>query len=277
MAVTPALGACPQTLTFDAASTGVTLQVVAPPELGRAALGLARASIEGVEAACSSAGPLQQVNAEPDEWHEVPPPLYLALERAARVHELTGGLVDPRVRAPGADPTRVGPWHPAFDPEGLTVRLGSAVDLGGVGSALAVDLASGALAGAGDVHLAQVGTARRCAGRGPDGDGWRAPVDDPAGSSAALAVLRSDDRAVGTSTGHGPGLLAVTVLAADTVTAWAWSRALALAGADEAAELASAQELAALWVDDAHCLHLTPEAAARVLWLAPTLDVRDAV
>jgi thiamine biosynthesis lipoprotein ApbE len=278
MAVTPALGARPQTLTFGALGTTVTLQVVAAAEIGRAALALARAAAEGVESACAPAagGPLEQVNAEPDAWHVVPPPLYLALERGARAYELTGGLADPRVRA-RRDTTvaDAAPWRPDFDPERLAVRLGGPVELGEIGRALAVDLASAALAGAGDVHLVDAGRNCRFGGHGPEGSGWRVAIEDPAGATGPLAVLRGDDRAVGTSRQRRGALVASTVLAAEASTAHAWSRALLVAGADEAPGLAAAHELAALWVDESRCLHMTPEAAAHVLWLAPGVDVRD--
>jgi thiamine biosynthesis lipoprotein ApbE len=279
MAVTPALGTRTQTLTFGAFGTTMTLAVVGPAEIGRAALALARAAAEGVETACTppDGSPLGLVNAEPDSWHVVPPPLYLALERAARAYELTAGLADPRVRPRrNATVADAAPWRPAFDPERLAVRLdGTPVELGAVAKALAVDLASAALAGAGDVHLVDAGRDCRFGGHGPDRNGWRVAVEDPAGATEPLAVLRADDRAVATSQGRAPGLIACTVLASETSTAQAWSSALLLTGADEAPGLAATHELAALWVDEDRCLHVTPEAAARVLWLAPEVDVRD--
>lgn len=273
-------GARSQTFTFGALATTVTLQVVAPPDTGRAALALARAAIDGVGTACclTADSPLGTANAAPDAWHVVPPQLYLALERAARAHELTGALFDPRVPPAGA-PTHVGPWRPAFDADRLAVRLGGTpVDLGGISTGIAVDLASAALSAVGDVHLVDAGRGRRFAGHGPDGDGWRVAVEDPSGATGCFAVLRADDRAVATSSRPGRedgGLLAATVLDRETTSAQAWSSALLVAGADDVRELATAHDLAAIWVDDARCLHLTPDAAARVVWLAPELDVRD--
>ena len=279
MSLVARTGARSQTFTFGALGTTVTLQVVAPPDTGRAALALARAAIDGVATACSRTAdsPLGTANAAPDAWHVVPPQLYLALERAARAHELTGALFDPRLPPAGA-PAHVGPWRPAFDADRLAVRLGAPVDLGGIGTGIAVDLASAALSGVGDVHLVDAGRGRRFSGHGPDGDGWRVALEDPAGATGRLAVLRGDDRAVATSSKparEDGGLLAATVLDRETTTAQAWSSALLVAGAGDVRELATAHDLAAIWVDDERCLHLTPDAAAHVVWLAPELDVRD--
>src|SRR4051794_20624552 len=255
----PALGARPQTFTFGALGTTVTLRVVAPPDTGRAALALARATIEGVGAACApdAGSPLALANAEPQAWHVVPPQLYLALERAARAHETTAGLFDPRVR-PLTPPCHAGPWRPEFDPDRLAVRFGGiALDLGGISTGLAVDLASAVLAGVGDVHLVDAGRGQRFAGQGPDGDGWRLAVEDPAGATGQLAVLRADDRAVAMSSERARadgGLVAATVIGHETAIAQAWSNALLVAGADEAPGLAAVHDLAALWVDDARCL-----------------------
>ena len=196
MSLVARTGARSQTFTFGALGATVTLQVVAPPDTGRAALALARAAIDGVATACSRTAdsPLGTANAAPDAWHVVPPQLYLALERAARAHELTGALFDPRLPPAGA-PAHVGPWRPAFDADRLAVRLGAPVDLGGIGTGIAVDLASAALSGVGDVHLVDAGRGRRFSGHGPDGDGWRVALEDPAGATGRLAVLRADDRA----------------------------------------------------------------------------------
>jgi thiamine biosynthesis lipoprotein len=254
----------------------------------------------------------------------VPSALYVALERAARAHVLTGGLFDPRVLRPlvalGYDrslpfhdgpvelpapesrppaPAADGPWRPDFDADRCAVHLGGTpLDLGGIGKGLAVDLASAALGGAGGVHGVDAGGDCRFAGPGPDGDGWRVAVEDPFGSAGAVAVLRADDRGVSTSsvrlrswragdrtvhhivdprtgTSADGGLRAVTVLASDTATAEAWSKALLVAGAVDAPGIAAEHELTALWVDDDRRLHLTPAAAAHVLWLAPGIDVQD--
>jgi thiamine biosynthesis lipoprotein len=223
-----AIGTRTQTLTFGAMSTTVTLSVVAAPVAGRSALAEARAAIERVEADCTrfADSPLVRVNAAPDQWHVVPPELYLALEQAARAHVLTGGLFDPRVlrtlvalgydrslpfregpvsvaapaAVPPAPPAAGGPWRPNFDPARLAIHLGgSPVDLGGIGKGIAVDRAALELAETGGAHLVDAGGDCRFGGNGPDGGGWRVAVEDPFGSGGPLAVLRADDLGVATS------------------------------------------------------------------------------
>ena len=208
----------------------------------------------------------------------MPPQLYLALERAARAHELTGPPLSTRVCPRPGLPRTSGRGAPRSTPTASPCASAPPSIWAASAPRSRSTSASAALSGVGDVHLVDAGRGRRFSGRGPDGDGWRVALEDPAGATGRLAVLRADDRAVATSSRparEDAGLLAATVLDRETTTAQAWSSALLVAGTGDVRELATAHDLTAIWVDDERCLHLTPDAAAHVVWLAPELDVRD--
>ena len=181
-------------------------------------------------------------------------------------------------------------WQPRFGTDGRSVRLGPIpVDLGGIGKGLAVRWATQALAGAGRAVLVEAGGDVGAAGAGPDGDGWKVGVEDPRGGSDPVAVLSVTDLACATSsirirrwragdepvhhlidprTGRpgGPGLLAVTVVAADPARAETWSKSLFLGGADGVRTLALARDLAALWVHGDGTVGTTPAMDELVVW-----------
>ena len=229
----------PATLAFRAMNTNVTLQVVADGDAATEALTSAAWVFDRTERACTRfdpVSPLMQANAAPDEWHEVPPECFMAVQEAFRAHLLTGGLFDPRVlRAlvdlgydrtlpfglgdveipdarepsglaaapPGRTPTGgAAPrsWQPRFDGARNAVRLGpDPVDLGGIGKGLAVRWAARELARAGSVYLVDAGGDCRLGGGGPEGDGWRVGIEDPTGQPLPIAVLGLHDASVATS------------------------------------------------------------------------------
>ena len=182
------------------------------------------------------------------------------------------------------------PWRPGFDPDSSAVRIGPfPVDLGGIGKGLAVRWAAEALTGQAESFLIEAGGDLITAGPGPEGDGWRASVEDPLGGEPPVAVLDVTDQGCATSsirlrswrvdgrlvhhlldplTGEpgGEGLLSVTVLAPDPAWAEVRSKMLFLAGRSGIAAMASEQNLAALWVDvDGHVASSSAMAEA-LLW-----------
>lgn len=211
-----------------AMASEVTLRVVRPTSSAQDAVDAALAVFGRVEVACTRfdpTSPLMRANADPDRWHAVPAVLRSALTEAARAHEETAGLFDPRVlkilTGWGYDrslpfeaarlsfpqevqPERADPppaWRPEFRADGR-VRLGpDPIDLGGIGKGLAVRWAAAELAGAGvgEAYLIDAGGDLYASGPGPDGDGWRIGVEDPLGGADPLAVLALTDVACATS------------------------------------------------------------------------------
>jgi thiamine biosynthesis lipoprotein len=309
-----------RTMTFPAMATRVTLRVSDPAPGVEEALAAARAVFARVETACTRfdpESPLMRANADPAGWHAVPEECYLAVAEAARAHRETGGLFDPRVLdtlvALGYDrtlPFRTGvaltrtgqsitartpagasPWRPGLDPDHRAIRLGAhRIDLGGIGKGLAVRLAARALAGAGGGHLIEAGGDCHVAGDGPDGDGWRIGVEDPAGGAEPVAVLRLTGTGCATSslrvrswrvdgatvhhlidprTGRSAegGLRSVTVLDPDPARAEVWSKSLLIAGRGRIAGLAARRRLAALWVDRDGQVTASAAMAPYVIWM----------
>lgn len=321
--------------TVRAMATDVHVRVVRPAPAAAAAVDRAVEVFARVEAACTRfdpGSPLMRANARPRDWHEVPAELYAALAEAARAHQETGGLFDPRVlpvlrsygydrtlpfhdgpvellgppgpatgrhrqRPPGEQPAQGNPvpgrpWRPGLDPERQAVRIGPvAVDLGGIGKGLAVRWAAERLTGVGSASLVEAGGDLFAAGPGPDGDGWRVAVEDPAGGAEPVAVLRLVDAACATSsirirkwtvggrtvhhlidprTGEAGGgeLLAVTVVGADPAWAEVWSKALFLTGRGGLRQLADERGLAALWVDGDGTVGTSRAAKPYLLWQA---------
>ena len=192
--------------------------------------------------------------------------------------------------APPAPPTPAGPWLPGLDPESSAVRLGpDPIDLGGIGKGMAVRMAADELRGAGVAALVEAGGDCHLAGPGPEGDGWKVAVEDPRGSDEPAAVLQLADVACATSsvrlrtwqvdgrtvhhlvdprTGEPgrSGLVAVTVVSEDAARAEVWSKALLLAGPDEAAVLADRHQLAALWIDEEAQLTCSAQMQPLVIW-----------
>lgn len=166
-----------------------------------------------------------------DEWHEVPPLLFEALERALSLAEQTGGAYDPTV-APLLDawgfgtlgrrfepPTaqqietaraRVGWSKVKLDPVGRRVRRpqGVVIDLSSMTHGLAADHIARYLQDAGITrYLVDVGGEFR-AGAAPAGRPWRIAIERPPGRWDAprpegtpppLRVLQLQDAGIATS------------------------------------------------------------------------------
>ncbi|MBW4029693.1 MAG: FAD:protein FMN transferase [Acidobacteria bacterium] len=180
---------------------------------------------------------------------------------------------DVRVGARTVARAHRGAWRPRFRAHKCDVWLGDAVELGGIGKGLAVRWASDVLAPRLRDYLIEAGGDCYLAGRAPDGEPWRVGVEDPGGATTPVAVLALSDRAVATSSTRlrhwrvgeqrahhlidprtgacgGDGLVAVTVVGADTARAEVDSKVLFLAGREAIADAAAATGVAALWCDD---------------------------
>ncbi len=206
------------------------------------------------------------------------------------------GPVSLDIAVPPAPAAPRSPWLPGLDPVRSAVCLGpDPIDLGGIGKGLAVRMAADKLLGAGMAALVEAGGDCHLVGAGPEGDGWNVAVEDPRGSDVPAAVLQVTDVACATSsvrlrtwnvdgssvhhlvdprTGAPgrSGLVAVTVVADDAARAEVWSKALLLAGADEAAALADRHQLAALWIDEQARVTCSPQMQPLVIWRPDHVD-----
>lgn len=311
------------TRSFRAMASPVTLRVVDPGPQASIQLDRAEQLVREVERTCSRFDPasaLSRANADPHRWHTVPATLAAAVQEAARAHRESSGLFDPRVLGvllgwgydrtlpfasgsvevdvPAGGPisaARVGttgPWQPEVVQDGDAWLLhlgGHPIDLGGIGKGLAVRWAAVALEGAGRGHLVDAGGDCALRGVGPDGEGWRVGVEDPAGGPDPVLVLETTDTGCATSstrlrrwrtgagavhhlvdprTGRpgGAGLAAVTVLAPDPAWAEVASKGLFLAGAAKVGERAAELDLAAAWVSEDGAVCTTPAMDASVIW-----------
>ena len=308
---------------FRCMAVDVTVRLVGARTDPRAAAEKAEAVFRSVEKACTRfdpTSPLMRANAAAQNWHRVPAVCFDALREAAQAHVDTGGRFDPRVlselAALGYDkslPFGDGPvdlgrrarshegrtlrirsaWSPEFDRSRSAVRIGPfPVDLGGIGKGLAVRWAAEALRGHADSFLVEAGGDLITMGPGPQGDGWRAAVEDPRGGDQPLAVLDVTDRACATSsirlrswrvngrlvhhlldplTGQpgGAGLLSVTVLGPDAAWAEVRSKTLFLAGREHIAAAAADEGVPALWVDVDGRTYTSPALRDALLWQAP--------
>lgn len=159
----------------------------------------------------------------------VEPRLFRLLERAARLHALTGGAFDPTVgplmrawgftgdggRVPDEETLaearrRTGMRHVRLDAETYTVafeRPGMSLDLGGIGKGYAIDEAVLVLKEAGVAHaLLHGGTSTAYAfGRPREAEAWKVAVPAPgdAGGDDLLAVATLRDEALSVSAVSG--------------------------------------------------------------------------
>jgi FAD:protein FMN transferase len=306
--------------TVRAMASDVTLY--GPPDGARHAddpvVERALAVFPAVHAACTRfdpTSPLMRANARADEWHDVPPVLFYAVRAAHRAYLATDGRFDPRVLG---DLVRLGydrslpfedggvatdgvvaargaprPWSPRFR-TGPPLRLhlgGTPVDLGGIGKSLAVRWSAHILDEELNDYLLDAGGDCYCAGTGPEEDGWRVAVEDPAGADRPVAVLALRDAGcatsstrlrrwrAGDSTAHhlidpstgrpgGAGLAAVTVVAPDTADAEVTAKDLFLRGADGIAAAADRGGVAALWVTTTGEVAASGAMAPHVVWWA---------
>lgn len=185
------------------------------------------------------------------------------------------------------------PWRPAFDERTTSVKLGRRpVDLGGIGKGYAVREAARILAGSGTGVLVEAGGDLATQGCGPLGRPWRASVEDPFAGPEPVAVLDVSDAAAATSSirlrqwvsGGRPvhhlidprtgqpadsGLRSVTVVGPDPAVAEVWSKSLFIHGRMAIRSVSTARDLAALWVDDAGRVQMSPAMRPRVLWSVP--------
>ena len=184
-----------------------------------------------------------------------------------------------------------GTWAPKFRRPRREVWLGEAVELGGIGKGLAVRGARDVLAPHWGDYLIEAGGDCFVAGLSPEGAPWRIGVEDPRGGATPLAVLALSDRAVATSStlrrrwrvgeeqvhhlidprtrrSGGAGLASVTVVGADPARAEVDAKVLFLAGREDVAATARAQQLAALWCDVEGRVNLSDAMTPYVIWEA---------
>jgi thiamine biosynthesis lipoprotein len=308
---------------FRCMAVDVNVRLIGSPSAAQSAAAAVEEVFRRVEKACTRfnpESPLMLANAAAESWHAVPAECFVALIEAAKAHAATRGRFDPRVLSElvalgydrslpfGVGPVDLGmrlqdvvgriltirpPWHPEFDPAASAVRIGPVpVDLGGIGKGLAVRWAADALRGRVESFLIEAGGDVFTVGSGPEGEGWRAAVEDPRGGDQPLAVLDVMDRACATSsirvrswrvngrlvhhlldplTGRpgGEGLLSVTVLGPDPAWAEVHSKTLFLAGRNGIAEMAADEGHPALWVDVDGGVHTSSALHGALLWQAP--------
>ena len=233
-AARPVVDAEPVVRSFRAMASPVTLTVVGPGSAAVACLDRAERVIREVERTCSRFDPtsaLSRANDAPDRWHVVPASCATALAEAARAHDETHGLFDPRILdvlvgwgydrslpflAGGVetDPAGIGPlissgavepmpaWRPQIVEHDGTWRVhlgGRPVDLGGIGKGFAVRWAAAELARAGAGYAIDAGGDCAFGGIGPGGGGWHVGVEDPADPDGFILVLDVTDTGCATS------------------------------------------------------------------------------
>jgi thiamine biosynthesis lipoprotein len=155
---------------------------------------------------------LSRLNAAAGRTVVVSRDTFLAVERAVAAWHATGGRFDPTVlpalvalgydddlpavrargdRAPG--PRRPAPGCAGITLDAIvgavTLPVGTALDLGGIGKGLAADLVVEELVAAGAAGACvNVGGDLRVQGRSPDGGGWTVAVDGAPGTVLGLAA-----------------------------------------------------------------------------------------
>lgn len=216
---------------FRAMASEVTVRVIDPTRDPSDAVTAVEGIFRDIERSCSrfdDTSDLMRANARPDEWTQVAPSCFAAIELAYAAYERTEGAFDPRVLrtltamgydrslnfAAGAVSTSAGelpeswaikPWRPEFDHAASRVRLGGTpIDLGGIGKGYAVRCGIEALAALGRAALVEAGGDLATYGDGPAREAgetraWRAAVEDPRDSDQPMAVLDVSDAAVATS------------------------------------------------------------------------------
>lgn len=216
---------------FQAMASEVTVRVIDPMRDPSDAVTAVEGIFRDIERSCSrfdDSSDLMRANARPDEWTEVAPSCFAAIELAYAAYERTEGAFDPRVlrtlTAMGYDRSldftaggvstsagelpeswAIEPWRPEFDHAASRVRLGGTpIDLGGIGKGYAVRCGIEALAGLGRAALVEAGGDLATYGDGPAREAgetraWRAAVEDPRDSDQPIAVLDVSDAAVATS------------------------------------------------------------------------------
>ncbi len=255
-------------------------------------------------------------------WPNVAPgsvsnPLYEALALCERARRSTNGRFDPRIltdlerlgslgfvdpdrpAATGSGDDRSGPVLERV-PRSRSVRLRSAVDLGGIGKGLALRWARDRVR----KHLGAVGERPNgpsgflidaggdlvLDGPAPNGGPWRVAIESPVGGNDPVAVIDVVTGAVATSsvrinnwrspsgedvhhiidpvTGRpaGSGLRSVTVWWSDPAWAEVWSKSLFVAGEASIERESRASRLAVWWVGADGQLAMSEPARAMTIW-----------
>lgn len=262
--------------------------------------------------------PLDCLNQRPSEPALVPEWLFTALGAAYESYLLTDGAFDPRIlrelkaagyehsfnpdeRAPGFSsdltPLPRTEWQPTLEAlgDGGRVSLGGvAVDLGGIGKGLAVDLISEKLRRVAPSGLVNAGGDLQAWGVNPEGQAWRVGVENPLDPSDTepVAVLALNNIGLATSsvrrrkwqgedgmtthhlinpsTGQSTDttLQSVTVLHPNTRTAETITKALFVAGAANALEKVESFDVPAFWVTADEAQHATPSMRDALIWVS---------
>jgi thiamine biosynthesis lipoprotein len=296
---------------FNAMGTQAHLIVVANDAgpSGAALLDQAEARIEDLEARWSRFRPtseLCRLNAAAGRPAMVSKETYDIVRRAVDAWYLTAGRFDPTVLAAlealGYDrtftelaaggtandagdfarPTRTpgcGNIALADSVRAVTLPVGVALDLGGIGKGYGADLVATELRQHGAAGACvSLGGDMRCVGEAPWAEGWRVSIEDPFDADNELLEVVMTDGAVVTSTrlqrtwshrGRAmhhivdprsgrpatTGLAAVTVVAGDAWWAEVLAKAAFLAGPTEGAELLALSGVTGLLVDDDGNVH----------------------
>ena len=204
------------------------------------------------------------------------PSFAAVLAEALAVASASGGAFDPTKRN----------WRGVrFDSAGATVRLarGLELDFGGIAKGYALDRAALALAGAADSALLDLGGQFLWVGTASSPTRRTVGIADPDNSTRVLAAVEMVGGSVSTSSqAEQPGHIvdprttpsaaahrvrSVTVLAADGITADAWSTAFFVLGCDSALALANRLERWRVSVvcADSGGVRWTPDLEKRVL------------
>ncbi|MEA1082686.1 FAD:protein FMN transferase [Sphingomonas sp. CD22] len=230
----------------------------------------------------------------------LPPDFAEVMARGLAIAEATGGAFDPAIGRLvdlwgfGPVPAPAAPDAAALEAaraasgwrrlgwsagdRRLSQPGGVALDLSGIAKGFAVDAVAATLARLGVGHaLVEIGG--ELVGRGvrPDGQPWWVDLETPPGIDVAplrialhgLAVATSGDyrrgrHTIDPRTGRSTdnGVVSVSVIAADALTADAWATALTVLGPDAGIALATQQGIAARIVVAAGGERLTPALAA---------------
>ncbi|WP_239024879.1 FAD:protein FMN transferase [Sphingomonas corticis] len=248
----------------------------------------------------ASASLLSRFNRAPaGSWHALPADFAHVVAAGMRIARASGGAFDPAIGAlvdlhgygpPGPQPvpdeaavaaalTVSGHARLSYDPAARRMLQpgGVALDLSGIAKGHAVDAVAALLRHHGVAHgLVEIGGELAGWGVQPSGEPWWVDLETPAGVAAAplrvalhgLAVATSGDYVRGAHTidprtgrPADHGLVAVSVVHADAMSADAWASALLVLGPEEGARLAARERLAARFLSrDGE--HLTPALAA---------------
>lgn len=272
--------------TLTGAAFGTTWQIVGPPRAAldqlTPAIDALFAEVDAQMSPYRADSTISRFNAAPTGLHAADAETRLVTARAMAMARDSDGAFDPTV-GPLVAQWGFGPISGSHRPDwrGLTLdanRIGKArngltLDLCGIAKGRALDRAVDLLRDAGlDNLLFDLGGEFKALGQHPSGRDWHVAVQHPLAGLAPPAALRLlPDTAVATSGlrtqnyaladqtyGHiinpatatpaDAGLLSVSVVAEDAMTADGWATALFAAGPEKGATLAHDQQIAALFL-----------------------------